>query len=149
MDLMAVSFASILSTLAMGGSLTNQPKTQVAQVSTYALPSIAGQWQLQLKDAKIAGCQERYNFGRDLQFLGSSGAEFTIGKYLFSQMSDGLPVLAVQTQFDNNAMDCSGNQVDQTGDILLTYIKQDNNTMQWCDDPDGKNCSMTLKRVLP
>lgn len=149
MDLMSISFASILTTLAMGGSLIQDPTESQAKVSTYSLPNIAGQWQLVLDKPVSASCQERYNFGRDAQFLGSSGAEFTTGKYLYSQVSDGLPALAVQTQYDNNAVDCSGNQVDQMGNILLTYVKQQDNVMQWCNDADGKDCPMTLKRVLP
>lgn len=150
MDFMTVSFASILTTLALGGSLVDVPaQPQVAKVATYTLPNIAGQWQLQLTDAKTAGCQERYSFGRDMQFLGSSGAEFTVGKYLYSQSSDGLPALAIQTQYDNNAVDCSGNQVDQAGDILLTYVKTNDTVMHWCNDAEGKECPMTLKRMLP
>lgn len=150
MDLMSVSFASILTTLVMGGNLGENPQTpQEARVSTYTLPNIAGQWQLVLDKPVNPNCQERYNFARDAKFLGSSGAEFTVGRYLYSQVSDGLPALAVQTQYDNNAVDCSGQQVDQTGDMLLTFVKQEGNVMQWCRDADGKQCPMTLKRVLP
>lgn len=150
MDLMTVSFASILTTLAMGGSVDEKrAKPQEATVSTYTLPTIAGQWQLELDKPINVGCQERYNFRRDSQFLGSSGSEFTVGKYLYSQVSEGLPALAVQTLYDNNATDCLGNQVDQTGDILLTFVKQQGDTMQWCSDDKGQKCPMTLKRVLP
>ena len=150
MDLINISFASILGMLAMGGRLdTSQTQTQVAKVNTYSLPTIAGQWQLQLDKKTNVSCQERYNFGRDQQFIGSSGPEFTFGKYLFSPTSDGLPALAIQTEYDNNAMDCSGNQVDQTGEILVTYVKQTGDTMQWCSDSAGKKCEMNLRRVLP
>ena len=153
MDLMNISLVGILSMLAMGGSLPDDTKTQqqVAQVSTYILPNIAGQWQLQLDkpDPMQASCQERYNFGRDQQFIGSSGQEFTYGKYLYSATGDGLPALAIQTQYDNNETDCSGNRVDQTGDILVAYVKQQGEQMQWCKDSEGKQCDMTLSRVLP
>ncbi|WP_394260943.1 hypothetical protein [Moraxella boevrei] len=153
MDFMNVSFASILSMLAMGGAV-EQPteKPQVAKISTHVLPSIAGQWQLQIsqKDPTQPHCQERYNFGRDQIFQGQSGKEMSYGKYLFSDTGNGLPAIAIQTEYDNNAKDCSGNQVDQTGDILVAYVKTvDNNTMQWCSDSDGKNCGMTLQRILP
>lgn len=149
MDFMSVSFASILGMIAMGGSLEQaKPQAQEAKVSTYELPAITGQWLLALDKAK-PGCQERYNFGRNQQFFGASGAEFTYGKYLFSPTSDGLPALAIQTQYDNNAIDCSGNQVDQAGEIMVTYIKQTGDTIQWCADSAGKKCEMTLRRVLP
>lgn len=153
MDLMNISMVGILSMLAMGGTLPDESKSQqqVAQVSTYILPNIAGQWQLQLDktDPMQASCQERYNFGRDQKFIGSSGQEFTYGKYLYAPTSDGLPALAIQTQYDNNATDCSGNRVDQTGDILVAYVKQQGDQMQWCKDSRGTKCDMTLSRVLP
>ncbi|MFW2176865.1 MULTISPECIES: hypothetical protein [unclassified Moraxella] len=150
MDFMSVSFASILSMLAMTEGLggANAEPEQVAKISTYTLPPIAGQWQLDLAEAK-AGCQERYNFGRDQLFLGSSGEELTYGKYLYSVVSEGLPALAIQTKYDNNAEDCSGKKIDQAGDILVAYVKQTGNTMQWCADGEGKKCDMTLHRVLP
>ena len=100
-------------------------------------------------DAAQPSCQERYNFGRDQQFIGSSGQEFTYGKYLYADTGDGLPALAIQTQYDNNATDCSGNRVDQTGDILVAYVKQQGEQMQWCKDSKGTRCDMTLQRVLP
>lgn len=152
MDVFNITFASILSMMAMNG-MTGEgaSASQVAQVSTYLMPAIAGQWQLNLAktDPNQLGCQERYNFGRDQQFMGSSGREFTFGKYLYSNATDGLPALAIQTTYDNNAKDCSGKQVDQTGDILVAYVKQDGDTMQWCNDSEGKTCDMTLHRVLP
>ena len=81
MDFMNISLIGILTSLAMGGTLPDDSKTQqqVAQVSTHILPNIAGQWQLRLDktDAAQPSCQERYNFGRDQQFIGSSGQEFT------------------------------------------------------------------------
>lgn len=152
MEFLNVTFASILSMMAMG-DLTGEARgaPQVARVSTYVLPPIVGQWQLALdkQDPKQSGCQERYNFSREQLFTGSSGKEFTFGKYLYSGDSDGLPALAVQTTYDNNAPDCSGRQIDQAGDILLAYVKQQGDTMQWCQDSSGKQCTMTLHRVLP
>ena len=115
MDLMNISLIGILTSLAMGGTLPDDSKTQqqVAQVSTHILPNIAGQW------------------------------------HLYADTGDGLPALAIQTQYDNNATDCSGNRVDQTGDILVAYVKQQGEQMQWCKDSKGTQCAMTLYRVLP
>ena len=50
MDFMNISLVGILTSLAMGGTLPDDSKTQqqVAQVSTHILPNIAGQWQLRL-----------------------------------------------------------------------------------------------------
>lgn len=153
MDFMNMSFAGLLSMLALGSATGNtaQPKQQEAQVTTYTLPSIAGQWQLALekKDPNQPNCQERYHFGREQVFRGQSGKEFTYGKYLFSDTGNGLPALAIQTEYDNNEADCSGNQIDQRGDILLAYVKKEGNTMYWCSDAEGKKCEMKLNRVLP
>lgn len=151
MDFLTVTFATILSMVAMGGNITEKPNEQIANVSTYILPTIVGQWQLDLSNVKNAqaNCQERYNFARDQKFLGVSGQERTYGEYLFSAVSDGLPALAIQTQYDNNQVDCSGQQIDQTGDILVAYVKQHGNIMQWCSDSEGKKCEMTLRRILP
>lgn len=153
MEVSTISFASILSMLALSGAVGNEPKVepQVAKISTYHLPTIFGQWQLQLdkKDPKQANCQERYNFGRNDSFVGQSGGEMTYGKYLFSDTGNGLPAIAIQTKYDNNLTDCSGNQIDQTGHILVAYVKYHGNVMHWCDDSDGKHCHMTLYRVLP
>lgn len=152
MDMISVSFASILSMLALSGMVSNdKAETQIAKISTHSLPIIYGQWQLKLNktDPSQASCQERYNFGRNQQFIGQSGGEMTYGKYLFSNTSNGLPAIAIQTVYDNNLVDCSGNQIDQAGDMLVAYVKYEGNVMHWCRDDAGKQCSMTLFRVLP
>lgn len=152
MDVMSVSFASILSMLALSGVVGDEKvDTQIAKISTHSLPIVYGQWQLQLDklDPNQPNCQERYNFGRNQQFVGQSGGEMTYGKYLFSDTGNGLPAIAIQTKYDNNLVDCSGNQIDQAGDIMVAYVKYEGNVMHWCSDDAGKQCNMTLFRVLP
>lgn len=153
MDFAELSFAGILSMLALGGGVSSEQKQHIqqAKISTYVVPSIVGQWQLQLdnKDPNQPNCQERYNFGKNQQFTASSGQEFGFGKYLLSFDSDELPALAMRTEYDNNATDCSGKKIDQTGDMMAVYVKLDKNTMYWCRDNMGNDCPMTLYRVLP
>ncbi|MGP4715093.1 hypothetical protein ACTXGL_00455 [Psychrobacter sp. T6-6] len=96
-----------------------------------------------------AQCRELYNFGADNEMRASSGKEWTYGRYLITHREEGLPIIAIKTVYDNNEVDCSGNQIDQTDEALIAFINHDGNQMQWCADPDGKECFMNFNRVLP
>ncbi len=97
----------------------------------------------------INQCREVYNFGADNEMWAVSGDEWTYGRYLVTHREEGLPIIAIKTIYDNNAVDCSGNQVDQTDSALIAFLSYDNNEMQWCADPDGTECFMNFTRVLP
>ncbi len=100
--------------------------------------------------AKIANqCRELYNFAADNEMWTVSGKESTYGRYLVTHRDDGLPVIAIKTIYDNNEVDCSGNQVDQTDEALIAFLNHDGNKMQWCADPDGNECFMNFNRILP
>ena len=99
--------------------------------------------------AKNTQCRELYYFGADNEMWAISGAERTYGRYLVTHGEEGLPIIAIQTVFDNNEVDCSGNKVDQTNEALLAYLDHNDNKMQWCADPEGKDCFMTFTKVLP
>ena len=94
-------------------------------------------------------CRELYNFGADNEMRASSGKEWTYGRYLVTHREEGLPIIAIKTVYDNNEIDCSGNQVDQTDEALIAFLYHDGNQMQWCADPDGNECFMSFNRVLP
>ncbi|ERL54707.1 hypothetical protein [Psychrobacter aquaticus] len=94
-------------------------------------------------------CRELYNFSADNEMWAVSGKEWTYGRYLITHREEGLPIIALKTIYDNNEVDCSGNQIDQTDEALIAFLSHDNNQMQWCADPDGKECFMTFNRVLP
>lgn len=94
-------------------------------------------------------CRELYNFGADNEMWAVSGKEWTYGRYLVTHREEGLPVIAIKTIYDNNEVDCSGNQVDQSDEALIAFLYHDGNQMQWCADPDGTECFMTFDRVLP
>lgn len=95
------------------------------------------------------GCREFYTFDKDNQMRTSSGAEITHGQYVVINQAKGLPLLMMTTIYDNNEVDCGGNQVDQTGEQVFAYIKEEGNSMQWCIDKQGVQCTMRFKRVLP
>ncbi len=94
-------------------------------------------------------CRELYNFAADNEMRAVSGKETTFGRYLITHREEGLPIIAMKTTYDNNEPDCSGNQVDQTGDALVAFLKHDGNSMQWCADSDGNECFMDFYKVLP
>ena len=94
-------------------------------------------------------CRELYNFGADNEMWSVSGKEWTYGRYLVTHREEGLPVIAIKTVYNNNEVDCSGNQIDQTDEALIAFINHDGNQMQWCADPDGNECFMNFNRVLP
>lgn len=94
-------------------------------------------------------CRELYNFGADNEMWAVSDKEWTYGRYLVSHRDEGLPIIAIKTVYDNNEVDCSGNQIDQTDEALVAFLNYDGNQMQWCADPDGKECFMNFHRVLP
>jgi hypothetical protein len=99
--------------------------------------------------AKSTQCRELYNFGADNEMWAVSGKEWTYGRYLVTHREEGLPIIAIKTIYDNNETDCSGNQIDQTDEALIAFLNHDGNKMQWCADPDGKECYMNFHRVLP
>ena len=94
-------------------------------------------------------CRERYNFGADNNVWAVSGKEWTYGKYLVTHPEQGLPIIAIKTIYDNNEVDCSGNQIDQTGEAIVAYLNHQGNQMQWCADTEGEECFMTFHRILP
>ncbi len=67
---MNISLIGILTSLAMGGTLPDDSKTQqqVAQVSTHILPNIAGQWQLRLDKTDAAQKDRAYRMLMNRKF---------------------------------------------------------------------------------
>ncbi len=98
---------------------------------------------------KSAQCRELYNFAADNKMWSVSGKEWTYGRYLITHREEGLPIIAIKTVYDNNEVDCSGSQIDQSNEALIAFLNHDGNQMQWCADPDGKECFMNFNRILP
>ena len=98
---------------------------------------------------KSAQCRELYNFAADNEMWSVSGKEWTYGRYLITHREEGLPIIAIKTIYDNNEVDCSGSQIDQSNEALIAFLNHDGNQMQWCADPDGKECFMNFNRILP
>lgn len=96
-----------------------------------------------------ADCREIYYFGPDNEMWAVSGKERTYARYLITHGEAGLPIIAIKTVYDNNEMDCSGNQIDQTNEAIIAFMNHQGNTMQWCADPDGEECFMHFDKILP
>lgn len=94
-------------------------------------------------------CRELYTFDKDNRMRTSSGTEITHGHYIVLDQQEGLPILIMTTNYDNNEVDCLGNQIDQTGERVVAYLKEEGNTMQWCGDKLGQQCSIRFERILP
>lgn len=102
-----------------------------------------------LSASSASQCREIYYFGADNEMWAVSGKERTYARYLVTHPEQGLPIIAIKTIYDNNEIDCSGNKVDQTDEALIAFFKHEGNQMQWCADPDGKECFMSFNRILP
>ena len=98
---------------------------------------------------KSTQCRELYNFAADNEMWSVSGKEWTYGRYLITHREEGLPIIAIKTVYDNNEVDCSGSQIDQSNEALIAFLNHDGNQMQWCADPDGTECFMNFNRILP
>lgn len=96
-------------------------------------------------------CRERYNFDADNKVLTTSGEEWTYGNYIYQYQPEGLPIIAINTSYDNNKTDCSGRRIDQTGESLIAFVdyRPKENKMRWCIDKEGINCFMTFNKLLP
>lgn len=130
-----------------------QPKTAVkSDIELVNRPLIAGLWGMTIP--KVA-CVEYYNFKEDGQFLVKSAAEWSLGKYIYQlpdmeAMVQSLPQLTMGILYDSNDIDCSGNQVNQTGEVQQEFVKWISPShIQFCAAADGKQCPLNLHKVLP
>lgn len=112
---------------------------------------ISGLWGMTIPENKK--CVEYYNFKGSNQVVVKSGDEWSTGIYEYQPPKDPsvqMPALILQIKYDNNQMDCSGNQVDQTGEISQYYVQwKSPNSINFCSNDKAEECFATLYRVLP
>ena len=78
-------------------------------------PEIVGLWGMQIPNNRK--CIEYYNFKSNNDVVIKSGQEWSAGIYDYQPSQDAsnvLPALILQIKYDNNEVDCSGYQEDQT-----------------------------------
>lgn len=131
------------------GALTDAaPKT--GRISIVNRPLIAGLWGMSIPGAK---CVEYYNFMENGEVAIKSAGEWTYGAYEYQlpeTVDSGTPILGMKIKYDNQQADCSGNAVDQSGEIQQHYVKWVSKTnIEFCGTEDGKECYVALKKVLP
>ncbi|TXD97932.1 hypothetical protein ES754_02955 [Psychrobacter frigidicola] len=134
----------------LSGGVLDQSQQRIISIVPKNTPnSSSNTIQLSATPKKPAQCRELYNFAADNEMWAVSGKEWTYGRYLVTHREEGLPIIAIKTVYDNNEVDCSGNQIDQTDEALIAFLHHDGNKMQWCADSEGKECFMSFHRILP
>ena len=150
-----------LSTWAMAAD-ANKKTPQVTQVqaqasqtaNTYRVvtrPEILGLWGMEIPNNKK--CIEYYNFKANNNVVIKSGEEWSSGIYDYQVPQDTTeqaPALIMQVKYDNNQVDCSGNQEDQAGEVTQYFVKWQNpHTINFCAGEKADQCFATLRRILP
>lgn len=114
-------------------------------------PQILGLWGMDIPQDRQ--CIEYYNFKSNNQLLIYSRTERSQAIYDYQLQPDDqtlLPMLLLQVKYDNNQLDCSGQQIDQSGEISQYFVKWINaNTIDFCSNEQGDTCFATLRRILP
>ena len=114
-------------------------------------PEIVGLWGMEIPNNRK--CVEYYNFKSNSDVVIKSGEEWSTGIYDYQPSTDKnvqLPALILQVKFDNNQVDCSASQEDQTGEMSQYFVKwQSPSTINFCANDKAQQCFATLRRVLP
>lgn len=142
----AASFAASPATTQQKAKLPPAPANDIVIVTR---PAIYGLWAMALPNTT---CKEFYNFKENNAVVVNSAAEWSTGMYEYqpSVEDNKIGALAIQMKFDNNQKDCSGEAIQQSGELSQYYVRwQDPNNIQFCSSADPKQCPVALKRLLP
>ena len=122
-----------------------------SKINIQTRPEIMGLWGMEIPNNKK--CVEYYNFRGMNEVVIKSNQEWSYGLYDYQPSEDHkerLPALVLQIKYDNNQMDCSGQTLDQTGEVSQYFVKWENDhTINFCANEKGEKCFATLRRVLP
>jgi hypothetical protein len=131
-----------------------EEQSQASAVNSFRVitrPEIVGLWGMEIPNNRK--CIEYYNFKSNNDVVIKSGSEWSSGMYDYQPAQDldnQIPALILQVKYDNNEVDCSGNQSDQTGEISQYFVQWKNaSTINFCANEKGEQCFATLRRVLP
>ena len=149
--LWACSTWTMADTVVNAKTVTPQQIAKANTIRVTSRPEIMGLWGMEITNNKK--CIEYYNFRGMSDVVIKSGQEWSYGLYDYQPSEDHkerLPALILQIKYDNNQMDCSGQQQDQTGEVSQYFVKWTNdNTIDFCANEKGEKCFATLRRVLP
>lgn len=149
-----VSLLIVLSVLVAPTVFANKTATAKNEnmIRVISRPEIMGLWGMQLPNNNT--CIEYYNFKGGNELVVNSGKEWSTGIYEYQPAPDNtmsrLPVMAMQIKYDNDEIDCSGLQQDQSGEVSQFFVKWNNpNSISFCGTATGEQCVVDLHRVLP
>ncbi|WOE32292.1 MULTISPECIES: hypothetical protein [unclassified Acinetobacter] len=133
-------------------SQLNKNKVQPTNTIKISLrPEIVGLWSMPIPNNKQ--CIEYYNFKSNNNLVVKSGAEWSTGLYEYQpnqQMDNKQAILTLNIQYDNNQLDCSGNRIDQSGEISQYLIKWRNaRSFELCNTDKSSQCFAVLHKVSP
>ncbi len=140
------------STTADLSSLLTSTAPAKSDVEIVNRPLIAGLWGMRIPHV---ACIEYYNFKENGEFIVKSAGEWSMGKYIYQlpdmeTMATTLPQLTIGILYDSNDTDCSGNNINQTGEVQQEYVKWINPShIKFCATADGQQCPLDLYKVLP
>lgn len=110
---------------------------------------LLGLWKLSESPAQ---CTEYYNFREWNSLVVKSGQEWVVGQYSYQYPEyhdQTQPVLLWEIKYDNNQVDCHGQQIDQSGDVVAFKVNWKNeNEVQLCDS-QSNDCYIHLERISP
>lgn len=126
-----------------------QPENSIRIITR---PEILGLWGMNIPSNKQ--CVEYYNFRGGNEVVVNSHKEWSVGLFEYQPSADitqhQLPTLVMQVNYENNEKDCSGNQIDQAGELSQYFVKWATpNQIDFCTSEKGNECFATLNRVLP
>ena len=138
--------------LAVAAETLPAKSTQENTIKITTRPEILGLWGMDIPGNKK--CIEYYNFRGNNEVVVNSGKEWSAGLYDYQPSPDNTlekwPALVMQIKYENNEKDCSGHQVDQSGEVSKYYVRWINNaTLNFCASEADDKCFATLRRVLP
>ncbi|OTG79739.1 hypothetical protein B9T33_11415 [Acinetobacter sp. ANC 5054] len=129
-------------------------KNRVDVVNSFKVTTrseLVGLWGMEIPTNRK--CIEYYNFKGNNDVVIKSGSEWSSGIYDYQPTQDPneqIPALILQVKYDNNQVDCSGNQQDQTGEISQYFVKwKSPSVINLCTNEKAEQCFATLRRVLP
>ncbi|OTG65039.1 hypothetical protein [Acinetobacter silvestris] len=129
---------------------TNSQPANTIRIDTR--PEILGLWGMNIPNNKK--CIELYNFRGANEVVVNSGEEWSVGLFDYQPSPDNtmekLPALIMQIKYENNKVDCSGQQENQAGEVSQYFVRWKNNhTINFCTSEKEDKCFATLHRVLP
>lgn len=114
-------------------------------------PALVGLWGMPIPENKK--CTEYYNFKSNHDVFIRSGAEWSYGNYDYQpriDLNNSSALLNLHIRHDNNEIDCSGIQEDQSGEMTRVAITWHTPShISFCLEDHPNQCFASLRRIYP